>query len=101
MLRPSDCPDPEGCDPVCSGFDRTCFGRLRKKRLDPDHPTEDGEKYFNTHAVCEDGEQKEVNDEDSWMFDKGYKAIRKDIADNNLYRPPGYKDTWDFAKEKE
>lgn len=91
MERPDNCPDPEGCDPIMSGFDRTCFGRLRQKQ-----PHDD---LFNTHAMCMDGEQTEVNDEDMWIIGKGAKAIRKDVADNNLYRPPGYKDTWDFAKE--
>ena len=90
-LRPDNCPDLVGCDPIESGFDRLCFGRLRKKR-----PHDD---FFNTHAYCQDGKQTEVNDEDIWIIDKGCKAIRKDVQDNGLYRPPGYKDTWDFAKE--
>lgn len=90
VLRPINCPDPFGCDPIESGFDRLCFGCLRKKRAHDD--------LFNTHSFCWDGEQTEVNDEDAWIFIKGFKAIRKDVQDNNLYRPPGFKDTWDFAK---
>ncbi len=90
-LRPDNCPDPHGCDPIESGFDRLCFGRLREGR--------EHNELSNSHAYCEDGVQTEVNDEDAWIFIKGFKAIRKDVEDNNLYRPPGYKDTWDFAKE--
>ena len=97
--RPADCPDPDGCIPILSGFDRTCFGRLRKKRPDT-VPDEEGQTIFNTHAVCEDGEQTEVNDEDAWIFLKGFGAIRHDVAANKLYRPPGFQVDWDFAKEK-
>jgi len=97
--RPGDCPDPHGCDPVCSGFDRTCFGRLAKKQPDP-NPTEDNEILFNTHRVCRDGEPMEVNDEDAWIFLKGFSAIRRDVADNHLYRPPGYGVEWDFGKKE-
>ncbi len=99
-LRPDNCPDPFGCDPIESGFDRLCFGALRKMRPDPDADSEVGIIY-NTHSFCRDGQQTNVNDEDAWIFLKGFKAIRKDVQDNNLYRPPGYKDTWDFAKKGE
>ncbi len=90
-IRPDNCPDPHGCDPIESGFDRLCFGCLREESRHDD--------LINTHAFCMDGVQTAVNDEDAWIFLKGFGAIRKDVQDNNLYRPPGYKDTWNFSKE--
>jgi hypothetical protein len=95
--RPAYCPDINGCLPILSGFDRICFGRLRQKRPDPQADSEVGTIY-NSHCFCLDGNPIQVNDEDSWIFIKGFRAIRQDVEANQLYRPPGYRDTWDFTR---
>jgi hypothetical protein len=99
QIRPEDCPNPDGCEPILSGFDRICFGRLTEKQPDPDPEPGVGILY-NTHCWCLDAEPLQLNDEDAYLFLKGFKAIRQDVEAQGSYRPPGYKDTWDFVKEK-
>ncbi len=95
--RPDWCPDPN-C--LClTGFDgRMCWGRLPHKRPhDPGGRDPDGEEeLYNTHMFCTEAQNLAINDEDACLFGEGFGVVRKDVADNKLYRPPGWKDTWDF-----
>lgn len=92
-IRPSWCPRQDDCDPVYSGFDRTCLGRLREIARHDD--------LMNTHNLCLDcGDiSLEVNDEDLWILGKTAAAGRKDVADNGLYRPPGWGEEWAMGEK--
>jgi hypothetical protein len=89
--RPSWCQNPE-CACLTGYAGRFCVGRLPKPQ-----PHDD---LLNTHNFCLESDfMMGINDQDAYYFIRGLAAVRGDVAARKLYRPPGYQETWDFAKE--
>lgn len=94
--RPDWCPDPE-CTCLTGFAERICVGRLPQKVAHDD--------LFNTHNLCLERESlgeenfcEPINDADAWYFSRCMQAVRKDVEQAGLYRPPGLGETWGFKR---
>lgn len=71
-------------------------GRISVERLAQPIPHQGA---LNTHLLRLDRDVYYINDADAYYLIKCLNAVRKDVEHEHLYRPPGYRETWDFEKK--
>jgi hypothetical protein len=90
--RPEWCQDAT-CQCLTGYAGRICVGRLEHKT-----PHDD---LFNTHNLCFDQDTLfQVNDADAYYLTRCLQAVRADVEQHNLYRPPGRGETWEMGGGK-